>query len=318
MSRRKQFNHELPCNCFIFSLFGQLGSAAIQANQNDMDRDSIEMINEKNLAFQREQFDYQKELNALQMEREDTAFQRQVEDAQKVGINPMALAGGSGAPTQSLNSTSLSGSSIAQHSNPISIDTSSLNNIPQLLMNVDQWKNQRDALRSQMANDEVDRAIKLYESGLQYDDNGKIIPIPSDSPKYRKVSAEAKQQETRNEYYGNYPDNLPNYPAIMTFVNKGLSNPDDYPQVIEGIKNVFPFAKRLSEITHGDFGKIGESLWNIYLNSKNGRNTINKVSKSLANQEASKISKKAYKHIKKNQANYYNNLIRNNYENANK
>lgn len=45
--------------------------------------------------FAREQFDYNKELNELQMQREDTTYQRTIEDLQKAGLNPNLLLGGS-------------------------------------------------------------------------------------------------------------------------------------------------------------------------------------------------------------------------------
>lgn len=61
----------------------------------------------KNLSFQNRQFDYQKQLNALQMEREDSAFQRAVSDARAAGLSPLAVS--SGAVTGDLSSTQLSG-----------------------------------------------------------------------------------------------------------------------------------------------------------------------------------------------------------------
>lgn len=61
----------------------------------------------KNLSFQQKQFDYQKQLNELQMHREDTAYQRAVSDARAAGLSPLAVS--SGAVTGDLSSTQLSG-----------------------------------------------------------------------------------------------------------------------------------------------------------------------------------------------------------------
>lgn len=49
----------------------------------------------KNYNLQVEQFNYQKELNKQTQEREDNAMQRAVADAQKAGLSPLAVTGGS-------------------------------------------------------------------------------------------------------------------------------------------------------------------------------------------------------------------------------
>lgn len=68
---------------------------------------------ELNRAFAREQFDYQKDLNQTLMDREDTAYQRQVKDMQAAGINPILS---SGATAQSLGATSIGSSGSASFS----------------------------------------------------------------------------------------------------------------------------------------------------------------------------------------------------------
>lgn len=61
---------------------------------------------EENLALQKEAFEYQKELNKTQVEREDSAHKRELEDFLSMGFSPLAVLGGSGASSTSLQSGS--------------------------------------------------------------------------------------------------------------------------------------------------------------------------------------------------------------------
>ncbi len=68
---------------------------------------------EENMKFQREQFEYQKELNNKMFEREDNAVQRRMADLGKAGINPL-MADGQSASTSGGSSTSFTGTDAAQ------------------------------------------------------------------------------------------------------------------------------------------------------------------------------------------------------------
>lgn len=59
-------------------------------------------VNEWNKGFQEQQFAYQKWLNELTMEREDSSMQRRVEDLKKAGLHPV-LATGQGATATSMS-----------------------------------------------------------------------------------------------------------------------------------------------------------------------------------------------------------------------
>lgn len=61
---------------------------------------------DENLALQKEAFEYQKQLNKTQMEREDTAHKRELEDFLSMGFSPLAVLGGNGAGATSLQSAS--------------------------------------------------------------------------------------------------------------------------------------------------------------------------------------------------------------------
>lgn len=84
------------------------------ANRQHNDQMSIareQMENEKTIAdrnfgLQQEQFDYQKQLNATQMEREDNAMQRKIADYGAAGLSPLAAIDGSqGAAANPLTSS---------------------------------------------------------------------------------------------------------------------------------------------------------------------------------------------------------------------
>lgn len=77
------------------------------ASQTDFaNRQLAENIRQADLNYglQNEAFQYQKQLNATQMEREDSAMRRQMADLQAAGLSPLAAVGGSGAGSAALSS----------------------------------------------------------------------------------------------------------------------------------------------------------------------------------------------------------------------
>ena len=103
----------------MFSFIGDIASSVIGAGASlingKLNRDAQKDANEQNIALQREmnqqnqqnwqdQFDYTKEQNELTRQREDNAIQRQVADAEKAGISPLAVAGTGGASASTVNS----------------------------------------------------------------------------------------------------------------------------------------------------------------------------------------------------------------------
>ena len=71
-------------------------------------------IANNNLALQQSQFDYQKQLNATQMQREDNAYQRAAADVAAAGLSPLSITGGasssplSSAPAPQMDSSGIS------------------------------------------------------------------------------------------------------------------------------------------------------------------------------------------------------------------
>ncbi|AYQ58163.1 putative VP2 [Microviridae sp.] len=85
---------------FLGNAFGTIFQGAGQinaANKNYKAQQEANRVNkeiaEKNLAFQQQAFQYNKDLNTLQMQRQDTSYQRAVADAQKAGFSPLVASG---------------------------------------------------------------------------------------------------------------------------------------------------------------------------------------------------------------------------------
>lgn len=93
-------------------LNGIIGNS-LSYNTSEKNRKAQKEQFEKNMAFQREQFDYLKEQNELTRQREDTAIQRRAEDYKNAGMNYL-LAGNDGASATSTGTTSFSGTDAAQ------------------------------------------------------------------------------------------------------------------------------------------------------------------------------------------------------------
>lgn len=87
------------------SLFGSMIEGVWNYNTNAYNNKINKEIADQNLAFQRENLEYQKDLQQQIFEREDTAYQRKVDDLVKAGINPAVAATGSGSAAGSIVST---------------------------------------------------------------------------------------------------------------------------------------------------------------------------------------------------------------------
>lgn len=160
---------------------------------------SADMQNDANLAFQRENLEWQKQLQQQIFEREDTAYERAVSDAQRVGLNPMSIASSGGAGSGSVVPTTPLHSDVdySQFSGLRGMEslTSALGVASQASQAINEFKTgniQRDLLRTQEERAKMDNAIYAYENGLDVDDDGNIY-VTADSPLRRREIQEAEK-----------------------------------------------------------------------------------------------------------------------------
>ena len=86
-------------------MIGEIFSGAMNLASTYATNAANNQISKENLAFQKENLDYQKSLQQQIFEREDTAYQRKVNDLIAAGINPAVAATGSGSGAGSIVST---------------------------------------------------------------------------------------------------------------------------------------------------------------------------------------------------------------------
>lgn len=109
-----------------------------------------------NKQFQQSQFDYQKELNNLQMEREDNAIQRSAKDYQAAGFNKLLAAGTQGSASGGMTTFSGGGNLTAPQREAIR-EQIQFDEIAyaQQAANVGQTRAQTQLLKAQATNEQV-------------------------------------------------------------------------------------------------------------------------------------------------------------------
>lgn len=123
---------------------------------------------EENMAFQRDQFNYLKEQNALQQHREDTAVERKMQDLRNSGLNPLAADATGGASTGATGSTtSFTGEQAAQRPlnmlSGLQIEADSLYNLMSAKNGLTQQQAQTDNLNQDLLNKKQDILNKQQE-----------------------------------------------------------------------------------------------------------------------------------------------------------
>ncbi|CAJ0592189.1 unnamed protein product, partial [Cylicocyclus nassatus] len=173
-------------------LLGDIASPISSLVGIKMQNDAAESRNNANIAFQkeanamnlalaRESFDYQKELNELTMQREDTAYQRLVKDLKAAGLSPALALGSGGSQTATFNSSDL-GNVKAPYSEYQSNLGAIVGSLPQFFLDAQEQQARIDNINANTSNinrltehldfsetmDDLDMALKRQaESRLQ-------------------------------------------------------------------------------------------------------------------------------------------------------
>lgn len=178
---------------------------------------SAEKQNEQNLDFQNKLLEYQKGIQQQIFDREDTAFERAYNDANKFGINPMAMIGSSaGAGSPVPMSAPQSSIDYSQFSGLKGLETgiSALGTVSELSNAIDNFKTgniNRDILREEQKSKKLANAVFAIENGLSFDKEGNIIYDPSRVPQARRQMQDAELKDktafaNRNARVDDYQD----------------------------------------------------------------------------------------------------------------
>lgn len=193
---------------------------AMQQETNALNADLTRETNEQNydvamqnLDFQKENLDYQKALQQQIFEREDTALQRQAQDASALGINPLSLAGGSGAGAGSVVSTSAPQNNYEQQTaqmvapqNQMLVAGSALDAIAPVLGIIDSARTLEgdnlslDEQRANLQRKNLENMVYAHENGIDIS-NMEFIPdfTPHRNKEFQDLDIEDKSEETRNK-----------------------------------------------------------------------------------------------------------------------
>lgn len=235
-------------------------------------------ISKENLGFQRENLDYQKALQREIFDREDTAYQRTVNDMRKAGLNPLSMSGTNGAG-EVINTE-------AMHNDYQHTDTSSLMALNQIFNTMNQLSTMRNnsTITNAQANlinaqAENQKIKNVYENdllsnqleSLNLGNIGKQFSNERDSISWL--------QEQRNYMFNKQfglSNNMPDFAKILNYAtHQGKLNENDYKEYKPDWEN---FGKRfLFENENPNFNNLQSVLENSNLKGAISESKIGEI-----------------------------------------
>lgn len=142
----------------IGSTLGAVGDAVI----GGLNYAEQKKTNEKNLALQREQYEYQKQLQKEIFAREDSATQRKVQDLVKSGLNPLLAGGGGASAGSSVGMVQMGGQQAPQMNMNMQGAVDNIYNALKSSQEITTSKAQRALINAQIAS-EISKAANIAE-----------------------------------------------------------------------------------------------------------------------------------------------------------
>lgn len=147
----------------IGSALGAIGNAII----GGLNYKEQKKINEQNLALQREQFEYQKNLQKEIFAREDSAVQRKVQDLVKSGLNPALAAGGGASAGSAVGMVQMGGQQAAQLNMDMQGAVDNIYNALKSSQEIATSKAQRALINAQIAGEIADAANTTEDTKIK-------------------------------------------------------------------------------------------------------------------------------------------------------
>lgn len=249
--QQMQFNEEMNFQEYQFNKNLDFSNRQLQS-QIDIANKNYEMEQQNylyNQGLNSQMFNYQKDLNALQMQREDTAMQRQVADLVKAGFSPLAAIGGNGAAAGALSTASMNN---LQAPN---FDGSGIANASSQYLNLAQ---QYASLHSQLYSKNAEQkqaaafAIAQMKQDLHFKNQSLATEVFNSAVNARNKSLQNKslQEDITTKQYANkwYEEHGYSQTTLATVLSDFL-NRDDVKQAKEKFMNIL--SNGLSAVSDG-------------------------------------------------------------------
>lgn len=212
-----------------------------------------EKINEQNLAFSREQFDYQKSIDAFNKNYTLNQNQYMVKDMQNAGLNPIAISGSTG------SSVSSSGASAPNlQAGPSTLSAL----LPLLSLGADMFNSSKSRKLQQ---DSINNAKDSADKTLTHQQDVLAFQKTQEQNNASKREAEANLTNAQAAIQWQTARHLQDYGTLPGTDNSLLSGANN---LIGGIKKV---GEKVSAMSDASFNKImkdmDRNVFNIYYNT---------------------------------------------------